>query len=107
MGIDAQGILKALEIGPYRRYSYMGINTSPLWISIGKITEFCKELVLHYMPAHVGILGNELADKRAQEAAMTYTIEEQDKICASLLNLKSYLQTQLLDLWIKETNITL
>jgi len=104
VGIDAQSILRALEVGPHRPYSYLGVDSSPQWMSIRKITRFCKELVLHHVPAHVGLVGNELADERAQFAASTYTVQKQDQVCASLSNLKSYLRTRTLDLWIETTN---
>eukprot|EP00957_Ditylum_brightwellii_P007735 584781-Ditylum_brightwellii.AAC.1 len=28
--------------------------------------DICEELVLHYVPAHVGLIGNELADQWAK-----------------------------------------
>ena len=107
VGIDAQSILRALEVGPHRPYRNLGIDTSPLWMSIRKITRFCKELILHHVPAHVGLVGNELVDERARYAATAFTELEQDQVCASLSNLKSYLLTTTLNLWIETTNDTL
>ena len=92
--INAQCILRALEVEQYQSYSYMGINTSPLWMSIQKITRFCKKLVLHHVPAHVGLLGNELANEQARYAATAFTELEQEQVCALLSNLKSYLELQ-------------
>ena len=59
--------------------------------------EFCKELVLHYTPGHVGLIGNELANDKAQYAAKTFTPAQQDDCYASLSNLKSHLRHQLFD----------
>jgi ribonuclease HI len=99
IGTDAQSILKALDKGPHRRYRYLGVNTSPLWEKLYWIMEFVKELYIHYVPGHVGIVGNELADDRAKRALATFTTAEQDQMCASLSNLKSYLHDNLLDEW--------
>ena len=63
------------------------------------VMEFLKELYIHYVPGHVGIVGNELADDRAKRALATFTTAEQDQMCASLSNLKSYLHDNLLDEW--------
>ena len=61
--------------------------------------KFCSELVLHYVPAHVGMIGNELADDWAKHAATTYTFEQQDDVCPSLSNLKAFLRNKLFDEW--------
>ena len=53
----------SLEVGPHRPYLYLGIDTSPLWASIKCIVKFWNEIVLHHLPAHVGITGNEIADE--------------------------------------------
>jgi len=58
------------------------------------IMDFCSELVLHYIPAHVCIIGNELADQYAickKAAVARFTTQQQDEVCASLSNLKLYL----------------
>jgi hypothetical protein len=98
---DCQSILKAFEIGPLHRYKYLGIETSSLWEKVNWILEFCKEMIFHYIPSHVGLTGNELADSIAKRAAQTYTTQEQGQFCASLSNLKSYLHRTLLSSWNK------
>ena len=59
--------------------------------------DFCKELVIHYVPGHVDLIGNELVDKLAKHAANFYTNKQQNEICTSLSNLKSYLKQKLLE----------
>jgi len=66
--------------------------------------EFCSELVLHYVPGHVYVIGNELADTYAKAAATRFTPQEQDQVCPSLPNLKSYLRTSLMDDWNEKMN---
>ena len=39
---DCQSILKAFKIGPLRRYKYLGIGTSPLWIKSIEFWNFEK-----------------------------------------------------------------
>ncbi len=99
IGTDCQSILKALDLGPHRRYSYLGVDTSPLWERMYWISDFCSELVLHYVPGHVGLIGNELADQWAQHAAASYTYEQQDSVGPSLSNLKAYLRNNLFAEW--------
>ena len=99
IGTDCQSILKALDVGPHRRYHYLGVDTSPLWDKMYWIMDFCSELVLHYIPAHVCIIGNELADQYAKAAVARFTTQQQDEVCASLSNLKLYLNEQLMEDW--------
>jgi len=47
IGTDCQSILRAMEKGPHRPFSYLGVDPSPLWESIYWILDFCQELVLH------------------------------------------------------------
>jgi len=75
---------------------------SPLWRKIIEVTEFCEQLILHYVPGHVGLIGNEMADAAAKHAAKTFTNEEQDQVCAMLTNLKSYLNQTLQRDWITQ-----
>ena len=84
-----------------RRYHYLGVDTSPLWDKMYWIMDFCSELVLHYIPAHVCIIGNELADQYAKAAVARFTTQQQDEVCASLSNLKLYLNEQLMEDWNK------
>ena len=102
---DAQCILKALDVGPIRPYHYLGVDTSPLWELIYWIMDFCPELVIHYVPGHVGVTGNELADAIAKQAANNFSLDRQNEVCASLSNLKTYLRDNLLDHWYAERDI--
>ena len=104
VGTDAQSILKALKTGPHRRYKYLAIDTSPIWKKINEITLFCKEVVLHYVPGHVDILGNTYADNAAKFAASQYSDTEQNQVAPTLSNLKSYLKQKLFDEWCIEMN---
>ena len=99
IGTDCQSILRAMDKGPHRPFSYLGVDPSPLWESIYWILDFCKELVLHYIPGHCGVVGNELADEWAQRAAGNYNNNQQDQVCASLSNLKTNLRQKLLEQW--------
>lgn len=85
-----------MEVGPKRPFQYLGIDTSPLWDKLWWISEFVEEIILHYIPSHVGLMGNELADKMARNAAEQYSIVDQDKVCCTLSNLKCYLRNKLL-----------
>ena len=98
IGTDCQSILKALEVGPmpHRQYHYLGIDTSPLWDKVYWIMDFCNKLILHYIPVHVCIIGNELADQYAKAAVARFTTQQQDEVCASLSNLKLYLNEELM-----------
>ena len=58
-----------------------------------------EEVILRYIPSHVGLMGNELADKMARNAAEQYSIVDQDKVCCTLSNLKCYLRNKLLQKW--------
>lgn len=104
VGTDAQSILKALKTGPHRRYKYLAIDTSPIWKKINEITLFCKELVFHYVPGHVDILGNTYADNAAKFAASQYSDTEQNQVAPTLSNLKSYLKQKLFNEWCIEMN---
>ena len=65
---DSQSTLKAMDVGPKRHFRYLGIDTSPLWDKLWWITEFVEEVILHYVPSHVGLVGNEVADKMARSS---------------------------------------
>lgn len=53
---------------------------------------FCTELVLYYVPGHVGLPGNEWADSIAKHAAETFDIPTQNRVSITLSNLKSFLK---------------
>eukprot|EP00957_Ditylum_brightwellii_P020206 1523999-Ditylum_brightwellii.AAC.1 len=64
-----------------------------------EINKLCKELILHYVPAHIGIEGNELADAWAKCAVKQFTDETQAEINISLALL---LQITKFYTWLKE-----
>ena len=92
IGTDAQCILRAMDIGPIHPYSYLGLDVSTLWQLIFWIMDFCKELVIHYVPGHVDLIGNEIADTWAKHATTFFNHEQQNQISTSLSNLKAYLR---------------
>jgi hypothetical protein len=93
---DTQSTLKALAVGP--------IDISPLWRKLWEISLFVEDIILHYVPGHVGLVGNELADDAAKRATVQFSIEEQDKVCCTLSNLKCYLRKQLIKQWNENTS---
>ena len=100
---DMQSTLKALAAGPKRPYKYLRINTSPIWNKLWEVSTFVKHIILHYVPGHVGLVGNELANEEAKRAVTEFSIVEQDKVCITLSNLKCYLCKTLLDQWTIKT----
>ena len=95
IGTDSQSCLRALEIGQIRPYHYLSLDFSTTWKKIIQASKICEELTLHYVPAHVGIEGNELADTWAKRAVKTYTDATQAEISISLLALKAYIKKQI------------
>eukprot|EP00957_Ditylum_brightwellii_P052778 4001030-Ditylum_brightwellii.AAC.1 len=59
----------------------------------------CEEVVLHYAPAHVGLIGNELADQWAKGAVMQYTDRTQAEIGISLPSFKAFVKNQVTKVW--------
>ena len=96
---DTQSTLKAPAVGPKRSYKYLGINTSPIWSKLWEVSKFVKEIILDYVPGHVGLVGNELADEAAKRTVTQFSIIKQDKVCITLSNLKCYLCKTLMDQW--------
>ena len=88
-------ILKELELGPLRPFHYLGLDFSTTWKKLMKIAKICKELVLHFVLAHVGIEGNELADAWAKRAVETYTDETQAEVNISLAAFKAYMRQKI------------
>eukprot|EP00957_Ditylum_brightwellii_P195818 14919237-Ditylum_brightwellii.AAC.1 len=68
IGTDLQSCLKALALGPLCPFHYLGIDLSLTWEKLMVLDGICEEVVLHYVPAHVGLIGNELADQWANRA---------------------------------------
>ena len=63
-----------------------------------------EEIILHYVPGHVGLVGNELADDAAKRATLHFTIEEQDGVCCTLSNLKCNLLKELMLQWNEQSS---
>ena len=57
------------------------MNTSKLWEKLIKISVFIDEIVLRYVPVYIGIVGNEIADGEAKNAAQSFSSETLDDVC--------------------------
>eukprot|EP00957_Ditylum_brightwellii_P004792 365336-Ditylum_brightwellii.AAC.1 len=68
IGADLQSCLKALALGPLCLFHYLGMDLSSTWEKFMVLDGICEEVVLHYVLAHVGHIGNELADQWVKQA---------------------------------------
>jgi len=78
------------------------LKTHNYVFSLLQISLFCKEIVLHFIPGHSGIPGNEWADVVAREAASTFSDHIQNNFNISLSNLKAYLKQKALAEWTQQ-----
>lgn len=58
------------------------MNTLKMWEKLIKIADFFGEIVLHCVPAHIGIIGNEIADGKAKSVSQTFSSQTLDEVCA-------------------------
>ena len=71
---------------------------------LNEISQFVKSITLHFTPSHVNIIGNELADGCAKQAAKLNSLENQNSMSMPLTNLKTYLKKELSTKWYENTN---
>eukprot|EP00957_Ditylum_brightwellii_P025583 1933377-Ditylum_brightwellii.AAC.1 len=99
IGTDSQSCLKALALGPLNLFHYLGMDLSLTWEKLMVLDGICEEVVLQYVPAHVGLIGNELADQWANQAVMQYTDHTQAKISISLSLFKAFVKNKATKSW--------
>jgi hypothetical protein len=88
---DSHSLLKALLAGPLQKFSALQHDYSDTWALLLAASKICKELVLQYVPAHVNLPKNEVADLWAKQMVRLYSREQQSQVSTSLPTLKSYL----------------
>ena len=74
IGSDSQSCLNALQVGPVRKHHPTGLNWSSTWRALLDATLYYDiDFWLLWVPGHVGIEGNELADSEAKQDAALYS----------------------------------
>eukprot|EP00957_Ditylum_brightwellii_P048532 3682769-Ditylum_brightwellii.AAC.1 len=68
IGTDLQSCLKASALGPLCLFHFLGMDLSTTQEKLMVLDSICEEVVLHYVPDHVELTGNELADQWAKRA---------------------------------------
>ena len=103
IGSDSRSCLSGMKSGPLRRRSPSHIDWTDLWTDyLSMIRDVDPEKVaLQWIPAHVGIDGNEWADQQAKEHAQLFSRNQQlqERLCNDLPTLRVFLYRHLKDEW--------
>jgi hypothetical protein len=103
VGTDSQSSLNALDAGPLRDYSHSCTgNDWSATLEPYAMTADLYDLHYHfqYIPAHIGIEYNEMADHEAKNSVQLFTLEQQRNIPIALPTIRTIVQRHSLDRWL-------
>ena len=103
IGSDSRSCLSGMQSGPLRRRSPSHIDWTELWAEyLAMVRDVDPEIVvLQWTPAHVGIDGNEWADREAKNYAQLFSRNQQlqERLSSDLPTLRVFLYRHLKDQW--------
>ena len=92
---DSQSNLHSLSTGHITFYCPLSHSTDHTWSLILQSLNICNFLIFQYVPAHIGLLYNEIADFTAKQALQYFPSTIQNSIPISFPAFKTFLKQKI------------